>query len=260
MTKGFEVVGDRHWTAGVVGVTASSTKPFASMPISYDRAFGGPGEVSGDDPAITNAYAANPVGVGYFRRARDADVFGKPLPNTERTNEPVSSPSGSYRPMSLGPLGRNFVWRYPLAGTYDEKWKDEVFPFLPSDFQQDYYQAAPTDQQIPYPRGGEVVQLLNLTPQEQPPFALPTMEVPVEFTRATRERVVHDAVLDTVLLEPDRSRMNVVWRTSLPLRDNIREVPQAVIGKMSKGWYRAREAGKRYYQSLGALAAAARRS
>jgi hypothetical protein len=255
MTKGFEVVGDRHWTAGVAGIAASSPKPFTSMPITYDRGFGGPGEASADDPAITNAYAPNPVGAGYFKRARDTDVFAKPLPNTQQPDDPVTSPKGSYRPMSLGPIGRNFALRYPLAGTYDSAWLADVFPFLPEDFNPAYYQAAPVDQQILYPVGGETVQLLNLTPHEQAPFQLPTIDMPVEFNNAAGERSEQAAVIDTIVLQPDRARLNLVWRTSLPLKDNVREIKQIVIGRMPHGWYRARDRRKKYYPSLGALAA-----
>jgi hypothetical protein len=260
VTKGFEVIGDRHWTAGVVGISASSPKPFGSMPISYDRAFGGPGEASSDNPAVTNAYALNPVGVGYFKRARDADVFAKPLPNTQQVNDAVGSPTGTYQPMAFGPIGRNFASRVKLAGTYDQAWLDNVFPFLPADFKVDYYQSAPPDQQMPYPVGGEMVQLLNLTPHEQPAFQLPTIEMPIEFTNDERQRVTQTGVIDTIVLEPDRARMNLVWRTSVTLRDNIREITQVVIGRMPEGWYRARERGKRYFAGLGALAAAKGRS
>jgi hypothetical protein len=255
MSKGFEVVGDRHWTAGVFGVAASNPKPFRRMQLSYDRAFGGRGEVSKDNPALSDAYAANPAGVGYFRRGRDADVFGKPLPNTHATNEPVTSPKGSYRPMSFGPIGRNFAERVSLAGTYDESWRDETFPFLPSDFMDEYYQAAPRDQQVPYPAGGEVVQLLNLTPYEQPPFKLPPVDVPVQFTDVALKYVARNAVLDTIVLRPDEGKMNLVWRASMPLKRNIHEVAQIVVGYMPKGWYRARALGKQYYPSLGALVA-----
>jgi hypothetical protein len=49
-----------------------------------------------------------------------------------------------------------------------------------------------------------------------------------------------------------------VWRTSFPLRRNIHEVMQVVIGRMPPGWYRARLLGKTYYASLGQLVAAKR--
>jgi hypothetical protein len=258
MTKGFEVVGDRHWTVGIGGIAPSRPKPFTSLPITYDRAFGGANEPSSEGPALRNAYAPNPVGVGYFKRARDEDVLAKPVPNTQEVNDPVSSPKGRYRPMSFGPIGRNFESRIPLAGTYDQDWLDNVFPFLPANFDVGYYQAAPVDQQIPYPAGGELVQLLNLTPKEQIPFHLPTLPMPVEFSNTSYERVEKEAVLDTIVLEPDHGKLQLVWRASLPLKRNMQEISQVVIGRMSKGWYRARDLGKTYFPSLGALAASRR--
>jgi len=50
---------------------------------------------------------------------------------------------------------RNWEPRYKLAGTYDQKWLDDVFPFLPADFDERYYQAAPEDQQVPWLKGGD---------------------------------------------------------------------------------------------------------
>jgi len=44
--------------------------------------------------------------------------------------------------------------------------------------------------------------------------------------------------------------MILIWRAALPLRKNIFEVNQAIVGRMSKGWYRARKLGKTHYPSL----------
>jgi hypothetical protein len=161
--------------------------------------------------------------------------------------------------MSVGALGRNFEARVRLAGTYDEKWLENTFPFLPSDFDFRYFQSAPPDQQIPYPRGGERVQLQNLTPEPLPAFRLPRIEVPVEATDVHIKRTEQQAVLDTIVLEPDRGRMQLVWRTSFPLRRNIHEMRQVVVGRMSKGWYRARALGKTHHRSLRHLAGESRR-
>ncbi len=43
--------------------------------------------------------------------------------------------------MALGPVGRGWEPRYKLAGTYDQNWIDNVFPFLPSDFEDAYFQS-----------------------------------------------------------------------------------------------------------------------
>jgi hypothetical protein len=160
--------------------------------------------------------------------------------------------------MSFGPIGRNWTPRPKYAGTYDQDWIDNVFPFLPSDFQDRYYQCAPEDQQCEYLGGGEEVVLRNLTPEGYISFKLPLVDVPVTFYLKSYEEKEVAAVCDTLMIEPDLGRFTMVWRASLPLRRNMFEVAQVVAGRMSSGWYRARELGKTYYPSLKALVDARR--
>ena len=117
------------------------------MPISYDNAFGG---VDDTDPSPDQhtAFRPNHVGQGYHGRPNDASIDGKPLPNTEETGRPVTEPKASYRPMAFGAIARSWPPRLKYAGTYDQNWIDNVFPFLPADFDERYYQAAPEDQQV----------------------------------------------------------------------------------------------------------------
>lgn len=252
LRKSFAVVGDRVWENGGFGVRPSAPRPFERLPITYDRAFGGT-DVAEDDPETTAAFMDNPAGVGYYPLSKGKALVGKPLPNTEESDKPVTSTSDDYRPMSFGALGRNTQSRIMHAGTYDQDWIDNVFPFLPRDFDPRYYQCAPPDQQIEYPKGGEEVELLNLSPQGRTRFRLPTIPVPVEFTNADYDRTETGALLDTVIIEPDASRLMLVWRTSMPLKRNILEAKQAVVGRMPRGWYRARTLGKTYYPSLDTL-------
>lgn len=252
--KVFTVVGDRVWRGGVVA-RATAPEPFEVKPISYDNAFGGVDNFH-SDPAQHRAYLRNPVGRGYHRLLDPHLVDNTPLPNTEESNAPVTTPNGDYRPMSFGAVGRNFLARYPFAGTYDQNWIDNVFPFLPADFNPAYYQAAPEDQQVDKILGGEPVILLNLTPDGRRDFRLPVVDMPVIFFRRRGERVEMRATLDTVVFAPDRGHFEMVWRASLPLRRDIFEISQVAVGQISRAWRRALETGKTYYASLGALARA----
>ena len=65
--------------------------------------------------------------------------------------------------MAYGPLGRGWPQRARYAGTYDQAWLDDHFPFLPPDFDDRYHQAAPPDQQMPHPAQALPVRLTNLT-------------------------------------------------------------------------------------------------
>lgn len=253
--KSFNVVGDRVWKDAGVTSMASSPEPFVTLPISYDRAYGGT-DVSERDPDKQDAYGDNPVGLGYYPLQDAETTAGRPLPNTEEIGRPATSTKGKFRPMSFGAIGRNFASRVPLAGTYDQDWVDNTFPFLPDDFDPLYFQSAPPDQQMDYPKGGEWIELENLTPAGQTRFRLPRVQVPVEFTDEHFEREETQAVADTLIIEPDAGRFMLVWRVSRPLKRNLFELRQCVVGRMPRGWYRARALGKDYYPSLSAMVAA----
>jgi len=250
--KVFSVVGDRHWSAGLSGIRASPPRPFVMQPISYDLAFGGVDERH-EDPARHAAYMANPVGRGWHRNLQAKLVDGAPLPNTEELDRPVDAPDGVFAPMAFGPLGRGWGGRLPYAGTYDQDWIDNTFPFLPADFQDDYYQAAPADQQINFPIGGEELALANLTPEGHTRFMLPSGKVPITFFRRKGGHEETRAVLDTIAIHADRGLLTLAWRSTLPLRKNMFEISNILAGTMSSGWWRARELGKTWHPSLGAL-------
>jgi len=251
--KAFNVVGDRVWESPRFSIGASFARPFSIKPMSYDKAFGGNDNYH-PDPNKHSAYMLNPIGCGYHDQLGSKLVDGTPLPNTEEINKSVTMPNQKHRPMGFGVIARNWEPRYRYAGTYDQNWIDNVFPFLPSDFNDAYCQCAPADQQIDFIKGGEIVELLNLTPQGRTLFKLPEVEVPVVFFRKKGGKEEMQAVADTLLIEPDQHRFSITWRSSLPLKKNMFEIPQVLVGKKSKGWWRARELGKTYYPSLGHLA------
>jgi hypothetical protein len=241
MSKTFAVVGDRVWQAGATGVGASPPRAFTTMPISYDRAFGGV-DAHDEDPARHVAFMRNPVGRGCHKHLKASFVDGSPLPNTEELGRPISTPdSDKYLPMSLGPIGRHWEPRAPLAGTYDDVWLKDHFPFLPPDFDERYYQAAPADQQISHPQGGEEIVLVNLTPKGRVAFTLPVFDAPIHFFPKAGGREDGRLVLDTVVLEPDLDRFTLTWRATRPLKKKMLEVAQTMVGRRSPAWWAERE-------------------
>jgi len=218
---------------------------FERLPLSYALAFGGHG------------YASNPVGVG-FAATRRAEVDGRTAPSLEALDDPIRSPRSQHRPVALGPLGRGWSPRRPLAGTYDATWREHHAPFLPPDFDYAYFQSAPLDQQLAYPRGGEQLDLYNLSPAGVTRLRLPDSTMPVEFGRRSGERHGDEARLDTIWVDGDRGVLTLAWRSSLPLRSDLSEVAEVLFGPMSPGFYRARKAGKTFYPSLVELVGARR--
>lgn len=240
MLKRFDVVGDRVWQAGLTGIRVSDPLPFVRQPISYDVAFGGVDQAS-EDPADHDAYMANPVGRGFHRHLKTDWVDGRPLPNTEVIGQPVQWPTDAYAPMAFGPLGRGWSSRSVYAGTYDQHWLDHEFPFLPRDFDERYFQAAPLDQQIPHSRTPMEVAMRHLTPDGLRHFVLPHFDAPVHVFPKKGEREDYLATLDTLVFEPDLERFTMTWRVTRPLKRNLFEIAQVLVGKKGREWWQQRE-------------------
>lgn len=239
-SKSFDVVGDRVWEAGASGIGMSGTTPFVQMPITYDRAFGGTDNRS-EDPAEHDAFMPNPSGRGFHKQLKNEWIDGSPLPNTEESGKPVKWMQGDYRPMSFGSIGRHWEPRYKYAGTYDQKWLDDVFPFLPSDFDEQYFQSAPLGQQLPKPVGEQLVTLSNLTPDGRREFVIPHFEAPIHVFPKKGEREDLIAPLDTIVIEPDLERVTMTWRVARPLRKNIFELAQVLVGRKGRAWWQQRD-------------------
>jgi hypothetical protein len=258
LTKSLDVVGNRVWKAGALYLGATSPEPFTKMPISYNNAFGGV-DKSHDDPMKWRWYLPNHAGVGYHVHTSGKFLDGKPMPNTEEAGKKIKDPQGKYRPMAFGPVGRSWQPRVRWVGTYDEQWLADRCPFLPSDFDDRYFQAAPEDQQTDYLTGGEEAVLLNLTPEGRSAFRIPNdLGLPVLFALKSGEEKEVPAVVDTLLLEPDERRFMLVWRAGLPLRRNLLEVRGAMV-RTAQQAREIRTRGKRRFMSLAELAASKRK-
>jgi hypothetical protein len=250
MQKMFSVVGNRFWRKWLFFIWRTSPERFVKMPISYDNAFGGV-DKSNPNEKKHRYYLTNHAGKGFHWNLKKKFINHKPLPNTERIGKQVRWPrSKRHRPMAFGSVARGWQPRPKFGGTYDKNWLDNIFPFLPPDFDYRYNQAAPADQQIDHLRGGEEVEMLNLTPQGKTYFRVPHIEMPVTFYLKNGDEKEVMAINDTFIIEPDLNRFILVWRTALPLKKNMFEVSRVAVGKMPRAWYRACELGKTLYPSL----------
>lgn len=224
--KVLRVFGDRVWEAGFAGPSASDPTPFESVPITFERAYGG-WDRSPRDPAEHRMEDRNPVGTGFAVHRANCD--GLRLPNIEFPNRLITS--WKDRP---GPAGLNVVdcaWspRRELAGTYDEVWRRRRFPLWAEDFDPRYAQCAPADQQVPgFLRGGEEVRLVNLSPSGRIDFLLPRV-YPFFRTRFGYEVVEHRGQLATVILEPDMPRVIMVWQSAIVCNHRVDDLDETVV-------------------------------
>jgi hypothetical protein len=171
--------------------------------------------------------ARNPIGTGFATQA--AHCLGSRVPNVEYPGELIGSWNDHPQPAGFGPLECHWSPRRELAGTYDEKWRQGRFPLWAEDFDQRYNNCAPADQQVTgFLRGGESVELVNLSHDSMLAFRLPRI-YPFFRTRFGYEQVEHRARLSTVIVEPDVPRVIMTWQTSLVCNHKVDELDSTVV-------------------------------
>ena len=141
--KGAVVLGERVWTPGLAGLVPSRPIPFTSIPLRYERCFGGTAaQLRG---ARARAADRNPVGRGIYPSEREA--VGGLLPNFEDPRHPITSYADHPPPHGFGPIARHWQPRRALSGTYDDAWLEDRVPLWPADFDERFFLSAPVDLQ-----------------------------------------------------------------------------------------------------------------
>lgn len=209
LKKSLRVFGDRIWESRPSGFSLSEPEPFASIPIIYENAFGGRDDLDGADWDVRN-----PVGTGFAKRKDH--LIGQYGPNVEHPSQLIRMWRDRPAPAGFGPIARHWSPRTRYVGTYDEKWEQERQPLLPLDFDELFFQCAPQDQQLgAYLKGGEPVEIINLTAAGRLQFTIPRVYLAF-VTRFKTEAIRSRGVIHTVVLEPDVPRVLVVWHVMVP--------------------------------------------
>lgn len=252
ISKHVTVFGDRQWERGVFGLRPSAPAPFVKMPLLFERAFGG-SDHTHDNPKHQGTDLRNPVGLGFHKNSDSGTISGTPLPNLEDPADLISKWSDTPRPMGFGAIGRGWQPRIRHAGTYDDRWLNERFPYLPADFDQQYFQSAPADQQAPYLQGGERVRCSNMTPEGIFLFSVPMMQVSILYRFRDRNYPV-TPTLDTLIVEPDERRCLLIWRASVPVGRKLNALREVLIGPPPGPERPMMTRGKPHFNSLAELA------
>ena len=104
-------------------------------------------------------------------------------------------------------------------------------PLLPVDFDDRFFQCAPIDQQASqFLRGGEQVNLLNLSSTGNLRFLLPKIYLGFETRFYDGSREIHKVrKLHTVILEPDFARVSLVWHSALPCHFKVQKLERTIV-------------------------------
>ncbi|HYO65989.1 MAG TPA: DUF2169 domain-containing protein [Archangium sp.] len=220
-TKGVQVMGDRVWDRTLGMATISSPCAFERMELTYERAFGG---TDLSHPEHPERCEENPVGRGFRAVRSKLPIEGMPLPNIEDPLAPIHSPGDRPKPRAFGPLAPHWHPRALLAGTYDKAWERDTMPLLPKDFDERFFQAAPSDQILPaYVQGGEPVKVVGTTPEGALEFSLPSVR-PEVVVRVGSVRETPLCLCDTVSIQCEQKRLMLVWRARLDVHGRIPSV------------------------------------
>ena len=249
------VFGDRYWKSGFFGECISEPKPFTVMPLLYENSFGGTVQTRSKihSDCCMDVCQENPVGVGIYGHTHSGDRELR-LPNIERPEDLIRQRHDRPQPIGFGVVARSWQPRRAAAGTYDDCWFQEKYPFLPKDFSTMHFMCAPGDQQFPQLVGGEMVRCANMTTEGFWSAVVPTIRFPVSF-KFTNRTVQLQPMLDTLLIEPLANRMVLVFRASTRLSHRVVDLHEVTVGEQTAVSMPECIGGKPKFRSLSELTA-----
>lgn len=208
----------------------SDPEPETLVPLRYELAFGGERKhpeavAAGEAPKLWLVDERNPVGRGFMpgawldeRRPQAIDA-----PQIESPGN-VFTGQSDYPPIGFGAIGRAWLPRRLLAGTYDLAWRETRWPRLPLDHDYRYWNCAPPDQQIPYPKGGERIVLERLHAKPRVELALPSHRFYCLVRLHAGSVLPKPLNLDTLMLDLAAFRLVAVYRTLVSAEAGVRVI------------------------------------
>lgn len=188
LDKSILVVGDRK---------GSQIKPFRSIPLVYEKAFGGPG------------FRDNPLGTGV--------LSGDPPPNLL---DPRAAADGRAA-VGFGPISRSWPARAAMVSPDVRAGLDRPISEIPPGFDFRYFHAAPPDQRLAHLLGDEWIVLENMHAKHAVlHLELPGPQAQVRVTgQAGSAPRVFSLRADTLRIDVDAERCTIVWRNSFRVAD-----------------------------------------
>ena len=224
LNKSVRVFGDRIWCSSFAAIYMSNPLPFETMPLIYERSFGG-WDRSDADPSRHSCDPRNPVGTG-FRSQRGKPEDGLRIPNLEDPRHLIHKWRDAPPPACFGFTSPNWQPRAAFAGTYDDAWMTERMPLLPTDFDRRFFNAASPGLVAPgYLRGDESVLVENASAGGLLQFELPDVAPPIcEVELAGHNERELKTHLDTVIINTDDNLLVLTWRAHLPLKNGPHDI------------------------------------
>lgn len=214
--KTIRVFGDRQWNNGVI----SHAAPFQSMPMVYERAYGG---VHQSENGF-DSEKCNPVGLGFVGKRNRSELNGFPLPNLEDPLHLISSQRDTPKPVCFGANAGHWNPRASYAGTYDDNWLTTRAPYLPVDFDKRFFNVAMPELIFPqFLVGGEEVEISNMHTKGNLKFSLPfiSFTAQVDIAGEVKKPTFN---LETLILAPNDLTITMVWRAAVNCNKKVSKI------------------------------------
>ena len=213
LSQVIRVTGDRVWKIGALTSVLSEAETFTTMPLRWDKAFGGPG------------YKANPSGKGYRPVKGPEGQRIRQAPNLEYPGDYMKSVSSRPKPACYAPIPISWSERATKAGSYNAKWVKQRWPAYANDMDWTFFNAAPAVMQVKdYFRGDEPLAFENMHPEHSMYRTyLPSMKARCFI----HDRLKSDSDqlrevpmnLDTLWVDMDTEQLVLVWRGVVSIVD-----------------------------------------
>jgi hypothetical protein len=197
--RSIEVYGDRHWQGEGEAATIGAPAAFERLPLSWSRAYGGTVDVEVDEESpVEVQHELNAEGLGFDPASRAdllAEQLGCPegfprwdrrraLPNLEDPNALIRAWRDAPRPISWAPIPNTSGLHHERAfvATTDENGQPTYEPSP-----KRHLRAHP-DWVLPEPPApGTVLRLEGVLPSGPVAFAVPALEVHLDYVLGSRE-------------------------------------------------------------------------
>lgn len=225
LRKVIRVFGDRRWDNGRI----STPEPFSSMPLVYERAFGGVDLVEGKPRAVEER---NPLGLGFAGQKKESELNGSFLPNLECPEHLIQDYQDKPAPACFAAVASNWQPRINYAGTYDEQWQKSRAPYLPDDYNPRFMNSAAPDLIYPgFLTGGEPVVISGMHPMGELNFNLPVIRLVSKIFLGGKETQIPFR-LETLLLDPNQLQISLVWRAAFVCDKQALKITEIAISML----------------------------
>lgn len=225
LNKTIRVFGDRRWDQGRI----SSPEAFASIPLIYERAFGGKDVVDGQNRAMEGR---NPVGRGFAGHKKESEINGMFLPNIESPHDLIQHYQDAPVPQGFAPIASSWYPRAHYAGTYDERWQKNRAPYLPEDYNQKFMNVSHPDLIASgFLKGGEPVKISGMHPLGELAFNLPVLNLVNKVLIGGKE-IASAFLLETVHLDPNQLQISLVFRSSFVCDKKALKITQIAVSML----------------------------